>query len=451
MAQRTTALCDGKVIGIESIFTVINGKQINIKDKVETLREKSRRNELFCPCGCGANLILVAGDKQLREQHFRIKDTELEKNCHMITEGAVSVDSKIVLKCWLDDKLKADDIESRVPIHAVDDINRKYEFSFISMSRKLAVNYCHLRANLSDEKLTILDENSIGIKIIHIVDKINGGTDGQYPERLMKIQDRQGYCLLLSIENYEYEKAFLSAVFYVQDADGLWYERQLTNGPLSEFSITDNGDVLYRYEKLGSICDREKKVYFAHIENEKKIRAEKERIRKKAREQELLEYEKRKVEEQQKREEEAKRQLELREQQRIENERKEQERQKQKEEFYKKIESIINQQEHAVKDPDGNRLIKCEYCGKISTEGDFIYYGGPGRINIGTCRECNRNSKELEKERSEMLATLNSKKDRTIHCPDCGGELRIKPGRYGDFYGCSNFPNCRFTSQVRKK
>ena len=80
MAQRTVCLCDGKYIGIESIFTVVNGRQINIPDKVEVLREKSRRNELFCPCGCGANLILVAGDRNLREQHFRIKDLELEKN-----------------------------------------------------------------------------------------------------------------------------------------------------------------------------------------------------------------------------------------------------------------------------------------------------------------------------------------------------------------------------------
>lgn len=28
MAQRTVALCDGKFIGIESIYTVIDGKQI---------------------------------------------------------------------------------------------------------------------------------------------------------------------------------------------------------------------------------------------------------------------------------------------------------------------------------------------------------------------------------------------------------------------------------------
>ena len=65
MVQRSVCLCDGKYIGIESIFTVIDGKQINIPDKLSALRTRSRKGELFCPCGCGANLILVAGDRNL--------------------------------------------------------------------------------------------------------------------------------------------------------------------------------------------------------------------------------------------------------------------------------------------------------------------------------------------------------------------------------------------------
>lgn len=67
MAKRTVCLCEGKYIGIETIFTIIDGKQINIPDKLADLREKSRKNMLFCPCGCGANLILVASDQNLRE------------------------------------------------------------------------------------------------------------------------------------------------------------------------------------------------------------------------------------------------------------------------------------------------------------------------------------------------------------------------------------------------
>ncbi|MDR1722016.1 MAG: DNA topoisomerase I [Methanobrevibacter sp.] len=33
-------------------------------------------------------------------------------------------------------------------------------------------------------------------------------------------------------------------------------------------------------------------------------------------------------------------------------------------------------------------------------------------------------------------------------CPECGSDLLKRHGRYGDFVGCSNFPNCRFTSSL---
>ena len=30
-------------------------------------------------------------------------------------------------------------------------------------------------------------------------------------------------------------------------------------------------------------------------------------------------------------------------------------------------------------------------------------------------------------------------------CPQCGGQLILKSGRYGKFHGCSNYPDCRYT------
>lgn len=201
MVQRTVALYKGEYIGIETIFTVKDGRQINIPDKLKELRTKSQNNELYCPCGCGATLTLVAGDKNLRSQHFRIKNTSLEKSCHYTTEGKTSVNSKIVLKCWLDDNLHIDDLESRVPISVLSDSTRKYEFSFLTRTLGIALNYCQNRSNLSDEKLQILEDNADEIKIIHIVDASNGTSNGQYPEGLMKIQNKQGYCLLLKVED----------------------------------------------------------------------------------------------------------------------------------------------------------------------------------------------------------------------------------------------------------
>ena len=33
-------------------------------------------------------------------------------------------------------------------------------------------------------------------------------------------------------------------------------------------------------------------------------------------------------------------------------------------------------------------------------------------------------------------------------CPQCGGNLVKRKGRYGEFIGCSNYPNCKFTTKV---
>ncbi len=401
MAQRTVALCDGKYIGIEMIYTVINGKQINIPEKLQELRLKSKKNELFCPCGCGANLILVAGDKKLREQHFRLKHGSGNQDCHVVVEGKTSIDAKIVLKCWLDDKLQVPNIDTRVPIHAVDDNNRKYEFTFLSRDKKLALNYWHKRTNISDEKIEILENNSKDIYILYVVDGSNGGSEGQYPEGLMKIQDRQGYCLLLDVISSDYSKAVIKTVFYAKDCDGLWTEIIFVKGALREFSFGDNGKLTYKGEALECLKDRaiasfmqklqeekqrrieeEKK----RIENEKKI-LEEERKRKEYKRLQEEEYEKKL---QQQKEEADRRKTELEEQRRIEIERQQKEKRQREEDFMKNMDANFSQQKTQVRDAEGRRWIECEFCGKRALEDVFSSYGGREHINLGTCKECDR-------------------------------------------------------------
>lgn len=459
MAQRSVALCGGKYIGIETIYTVIDGKQINIPEKLKDLRQKSQNNELFCPCGCGANLILVAGDKNLREQHFRIKDADAYPDCHVVTEGKVSVDSKIVLKCWLDDNLHTDDLEARVPISVVDEIKRKYEFTFISKSRSLAVNYCHYRANLSDEKLGILEANAKGIKIIHIVDLINGGSEGQYQEGLMKVQDRQDYCLLLSIEESDYDKAKMKAVFYAKDLDGLWQEQVFANGKLSKYRIAADGSLSFNGQTLENLLSDTRKAFFDQNEAEKNRRLEEERRR-----QEYLKRQE--LERQQRIEEERKRQAELKEKQRvwaeeaarqraeteernrIERARREEEKQQQEQEFKQKLELYLEQQEKPVRDTAGNRWIKCEFCGKTAMDGEFDSYGGPGHVNLGTCKECSRNNPAVKQKLMQKPSDLRRKANNPYVCPDCGGILKERNGIRGKFLGCSNYPRCRYTRSI---
>jgi predicted RNA-binding Zn-ribbon protein involved in translation (DUF1610 family) len=35
-------------------------------------------------------------------------------------------------------------------------------------------------------------------------------------------------------------------------------------------------------------------------------------------------------------------------------------------------------------------------------------------------------------------------------CPRCGNQLIARKGRYGDFYGCSNYPNCKFIKNIKQ-
>lgn len=36
-------------------------------------------------------------------------------------------------------------------------------------------------------------------------------------------------------------------------------------------------------------------------------------------------------------------------------------------------------------------------------------------------------------------------------CPRCGGRLVVRNGMNGEFYGCSNYPNCKFTKNIDKR
>lgn len=395
MVQRSVCLCDGKYIGIESIFTVIDGKQINIPDKLSALRTRSRKGELFCPCGCGANLILVAGDRNLRAQHFRLKDSARQHECTAETERPHSIYSKIVLKCWLDEKLNVPDVETRVPICLVGDTARKYEFSFVSRTSKLAVSYSCNRANLSDEKMEILRANSSGIRLIYIADALNRCGNGQYPEALMKVQERQGYCLLLDVEEMEYSTAKLSVVFYAQDCTGLWREIEFAAGALREFSISEYGRLLYQNAPLAALCEWKKSEFEREVQQEKIRRAQQMK--------ELLERPEREQKQRPKRTQtlpvrrpqntksERQRTMEKLVHEKEEAGRRAQKKQRE-EAFRQTLAEQLNQQETQVIDPDGNRWVKCRYCGRVDKTTAFSSYGGRGSVNLGTCKICDRKS-----------------------------------------------------------
>ena len=144
-------------------------------------------------------------------------------------------------------------------------------------------------------------------------------------------------------------------------------------------------------------------------------------------------------------EEAAKKQAELEEQRRIEKEKA----QLQKyEELKQSIIPYIDQQEKMVKDSEGNRWVKCDFCGKIAMENEFGIYGGSGTINRGTCRECERNNPKVKirfKAQSDRPKVI--KYDSSL-CPVCGSRLESKFGPYGRYLKCSKI-GCRYTRSVK--
>lgn len=59
--------------------------------------------------------------------------------------------------------------------------------------------------------------------------------------------------------------------------------------------------------------------------------------------------------------------------------------------------------------------------------------------------------KETNREHIRDIYKAREKKEESIaagKCPRCGGKLVLREGKYGKFYGCSNYPNCKFTQQL---
>ncbi|MGX7108424.1 type I DNA topoisomerase [Facklamia miroungae] len=60
-------------------------------------------------------------------------------------------------------------------------------------------------------------------------------------------------------------------------------------------------------------------------------------------------------------------------------------------------------------------------------------------------------AKDLNKAEEEMEEIEIKDEPAGFDCPECGSPMVIKIGRYGKFYACSNFPDCRHTEAIVKE
>ena len=60
---------------------------------------------------------------------------------------------------------------------------------------------------------------------------------------------------------------------------------------------------------------------------------------------------------------------------------------------------------------------------------------------------------DLKKRRTHMKSVRAAKKRKAAalsegRCPRCGGRLVLRSVKYGEFYGCSNYPSCKYTIEA---
>lgn len=52
---------------------------------------------------------------------------------------------------------------------------------------------------------------------------------------------------------------------------------------------------------------------------------------------------------------------------------------------------------------------------------------------------------KMDREEREKKRAANATLE---FCPRCGGQLYRREGKYGEFLGCGNYPNCNYTKKL---
>lgn len=83
-----------------------------------------------------------------------------------------------------------------------------------------------------------------------------------------------------------------------------------------------------------------------------------------------------------------------------------------------------------------------KYKNRMTENGEILC---SGKLRIGDVKDFDipleKRIQEYDEKREEEKYDLISQGI----CPQCGCNLKIRNGRYGEFFGCSNYPHCQFT------
>lgn len=98
--------------------------------------------------------------------------------------------------------------------------------------------------------------------------------------------------------------------------------------------------------------------------------------------------------------------------------------------------------------PYANFIDDCTGCKYLISSEDRDHILCSGKSGIATVDDFTQQPKVLIKKRNAEVSKI--KDDCLINgiCPNCGGTLVQRNSVYGVFWGCSNYPHCRFTASV---
>lgn len=234
------------------------------------VRRASREHRLFCTCGCGGNLQLVAGDKSTTTHRFfrNYMDTANANCCY--DESPLTQKSKILLRTWLNQTLQRD-LQNDIPIAEINKGNRRYELTYYAQVYDFGLVYANEAKNIPFEKIQELDEYR-EMHILYLSDIHNLLQSGQLPVHQIDMQDKQGFCLFLKIADPEKEEYLLSdatliCTYYIREYldHGIWIGLPVLEDSITAFSISPQGALCYKGRSVDAFRDTAKEEYIAQL------------------------------------------------------------------------------------------------------------------------------------------------------------------------------------------
>ena len=114
---------------------------------------------------------------------------------------------------------------------------------------------------------------------------------------------------------------------------------------------------------------------------------------------------------------------------------------------------VSNKMRFAIYQRDHYRCQKCGFTSDKTNELEIdhifpIAKGGKSNFdNLQTlCHKCN--ALKADTVESGAINPKSQKNGITEVCNICGAPLVLRNGKYGQFYGCSNYPKCKFTKNI---